>query len=74
MRDFPDRQSIARLRREGVRSVILHLDRVPSSPQSGAARRQIAGLGLTRRRLGSLLVYEIGSPSAFPPGAGSAAG
>jgi hypothetical protein len=63
---FPDRESVDYLRALGVRTVILHLRRVPGSPQAHAASRPIAGLGLTRtRRGGDLIVYEIRSaPSA----------
>jgi hypothetical protein len=64
MDEFPGRASVAELRREGVRSVILHLDRVEGTAQSGAASKPIAGLGLRRSRVGRVLVYEIGSLSA----------
>jgi hypothetical protein len=75
MDGFPDPASVAMLRDEGVRSVILHLNRIEGTPQANAARRPIAGLGLSRRRAGDVLVYELRSPSASspiggPPGSG----
>jgi hypothetical protein len=71
MDGFPDRASVALLREEGVRSVILHLARVEGTPQESAARRPIAGLGLRRRRIGGVLAYELRSPSASSPIAGA---
>jgi hypothetical protein len=70
MDGFPDRASVGLLREEGVRSVILHLARVKGTPQQDAARQPIAGLGVTRRRIGDVLVYELRSPSASSPIAG----
>jgi hypothetical protein len=72
MRAFPDRATVERLRRLGVRSVVLHLDRSPGTPQAGAAARPVAGLGITRERRGAVLVYDIRSPSASSPVIGSA--
>jgi hypothetical protein len=59
MASFPDRTSVDRLRRAGVRSVILDLDLAMGSPQENAAARPIAGLGLDRERHGRAIVYEI---------------
>jgi len=59
---FPDRGSVALLRRTGVRSVILDLSRVADSPQRHAASRSVVGLGLDQERRGDLIIYEIGSP------------
>ena len=65
MRSFPDRKSVAVLRREGIASVILHTDRIIGTPQGLALGRPIAGLGLERRLLdGGVIVYELRSPSA----------
>ena len=61
MRRFPDAATVERLRELGVRSVILHTDRVAGSPQAAAAFAPVAGLGLTLERRGPLLVYELGS-------------
>ncbi len=68
MDDFPDRASVARLRRVGVRSVVLDLDLVADSPQEHAASRPIAGLGIDRQRRGEVIVYEIDpvEPRATP--------
>jgi hypothetical protein len=71
MDNFPDAASVELLRERGVRSVILHLARVKGTAQEDAAARPITGLGITRRRIGDLLVYELGSSSASaPPTAG----
>jgi hypothetical protein len=59
MDNFPDRKSVSILRRVGVRSVILDLDLVPESPQQGAAKQSIAGLGIKRERRGRAVIYEI---------------
>ncbi len=64
---FPDRRTVATLRRRGVRSVVLHLARAPGTPQSDAASAEIAGLGLSRRRIGEVVVYGVGSESASSP-------
>jgi hypothetical protein len=77
MSGFPDRASIEKLRYYGIRTVVLHL-RMPKLPGivgyalaeppdvPAAAARPIAGLGVTRRRVGSLVIYEIGpGPAAL---------
>jgi hypothetical protein len=64
---FPDRLSVQRLRRVGVRTVILDLDLVAGSPQRHAASRSIAGLGVDREHRGEAIVYDIdprGAPGA----------
>jgi hypothetical protein len=72
MRNFPDKASVEKLRYYGIRTVVLHTviyKELP--PQHGlvipeppnpvaAAAKPIAGLGVTRRRAGSIVVYEIG--------------
>lgn len=67
MDTFPDETTVDLLRACGVRSVILHLARVDGTAQQYATERPIEGLGITRRRIGDLLVYEIGSSSATGP-------
>lgn len=76
MAGFPDRASVRKLRRYGIETVVLHT--VPPSglpPEHGlvkpqpsnpalAAIKPIAGLGITRRRVGSLVIYRIGPPPA----------
>jgi hypothetical protein len=71
MTGFPDRRSVAALRRLGVRSVILHTDlaRLGLPPTLGgilprdprrAARRPVGGLGITRRPAsGGVVLYEL---------------
>lgn len=56
---FPDRASAEALRRLGVRSVVLHLDRIEGTPWERAPERPIGGLPLRRREQGELVVYEI---------------
>ena len=69
MSGFPDSASIEKLRYYGIRTVVLHLHmpRLPgivafSHPQppdvAAAAAKPIAGLGITRRRVGSMVIYR----------------
>jgi hypothetical protein len=72
MSGFPDKASIEKLRYYGIRTVVLHtvLPKglppeqgwvFPEPPDPAAnARKPIAGLGVTRRQVGSLFIYEIG--------------
>ncbi len=72
MNGFPDRASVEKLRYYGIRTVVLHtvLPKglppevgyvAPEPPDPGAAAaKPIAGLGITRRRVGSIVIYEIG--------------
>jgi hypothetical protein len=71
MNGFPDRSSVEKLRWYGVRTVVLHtrMPRLPplSSAESSeppdpaaAAAKPIAGLGLSSRRVGELVIYTIG--------------
>ncbi len=71
MHGFPDRASVEKLRFDGIRTVVLHLH-MPRLPgivgyalaeppdAAAAAAKPIAGLGITRRRVGSLVIYSIG--------------
>jgi len=71
MSGFPDRASIEKLRFYGIRTVVLHLT-MPTLPglhgyalaeppnSAAAAAKPVAGLGVTRRQVGSLVIYEIG--------------
>jgi hypothetical protein len=76
MDGFPDRRTVIALDRLGVASVVVHLDRIHGTPQAGIESRSVAGLPISRRRDGALLVYELRSPSASSPviGRASAAG
>jgi hypothetical protein len=77
MSGFPDEASVEKLRYYGVKIVVLHtvmptlpgihLPAIPEPPDlQGAARKPVAGLGIVRRQVGSLVIYEIGpGPSAL---------
>jgi hypothetical protein len=68
---FPDKASVEKLRYYGIRTVVLHLT-MPKLPgivgyakaeppnAAAAAAKPVAGLGITRRKVGSLVIYEIG--------------
>ena len=71
MNGFPDKASVEKLRYYGVKTVVLHtvmptlpgihLPAVPEPPDlQGTARKPVAGLGITRHEVGSLVIYEIG--------------
>ncbi len=72
MNGFPDKASVEKLRFYGIRTVVLHtvLPKglppeqgwvFPEPPDPAAnARKPIAGLGITRRQLGSVVIYELG--------------
>lgn len=69
LQDFPDRPGVEKLRRVGIRTVVLHIDAValpmlhysvPEPPDPlQASLRPITGLPLTRRRMGSEVIYDI---------------
>ncbi|HWX96841.1 MAG TPA: hypothetical protein VNZ01_08300 [Solirubrobacteraceae bacterium] len=79
MDGFPDRASVQKLRYYGIRTVVLHLKmpRLPgivgyahAEPPNAAlaAAKPISGLGMTRRQVGSLVIYQIGpGPKALHP-------
>ncbi|HTW41156.1 MAG TPA: hypothetical protein VMD79_02435 [Solirubrobacteraceae bacterium] len=72
MAGFPDRASVEKLRYYGIKTVVLHTvlpkDLPPEEGQvvpepddpAANARKPIAGLGITRRQVGSVVIYEIG--------------
>jgi hypothetical protein len=77
MSGFPDKASIEKLRYYGIRTVVLHL-KMPKLPGihgyalaeppdvRAAAAKPVAGLGVKRRQVGSLVIYEIGpGPAAL---------
>jgi hypothetical protein len=77
MSGFPDRASVEKLRYYGIKTVVLHL-KMPELPgivgyelaeppnAYAAAAKPVTGLGVKRRRVGSLVIYEIGpGPSAL---------
>ncbi len=76
MNGFPDRASVEKLRYYHIHTVVLHtvlpkglppehgpVIAEPPDP-AAAANKPIAGLGITQRRVGSLVIYEIGSGPA----------
>jgi hypothetical protein len=77
MNGFPDRASVEKLRYYHIRTVVLHLKlpklpgiigyAYPEPPDAAeAAARPIAGLGVTRKRIGSIVIYTIGpGPAAL---------
>ncbi len=70
--NFPDKASVEKLRFYGIKTVVLHLAAIKDLPPThgwvkpeprdpvAAARKPIAGLGVTRRVAGSSVIYEIG--------------
>ena len=72
MSGFPDKASIEKLRYYDIKTVVLHLT-MPKLPGihgyalaeppdvQAAAAKPVAGLGVTRRQVGTLVIYEIGS-------------
>ena len=81
MNGFPDRASVEKLRYYHIKTVVLHTvlpkglppehgHVLPNPPDpAAAAAKPIAGLGITRRRVGSLEIYEIGPGPAALHGA-----
>jgi hypothetical protein len=69
MHDFPDAASVQKLRSLGILTVVLHTDlpplpalhfAIPEPPDPAqAARKSVAGLPLTRARIGSIVVYRL---------------
>jgi hypothetical protein len=72
MSGFPDQASVEKLRYYGIKTVVLHtvlpkglppeqgwVFPEPDDPAANA-RKPIAGLGITRRQVGSVVIYEIG--------------
>ena len=72
MSGFPDRASVEKLRFYGIRTVVLHTKDykglpvshsfvIPEPPNTlAAAAKPVTGLGITRRQVGSIVIYEIG--------------
>jgi hypothetical protein len=58
---FPDAVSVRYLQARGYRSVLLHTDRAPGTPWAEAANRPIDGLGISMRRIGNVVVYDLSS-------------
>ena len=72
MKNFPDQASVEKLRYYGIRTVVLHTVTYKELPPEhgaviaeppdplAAAKKPLAGLGITRRQVGSLVIYQIG--------------
>ena len=56
---FPDRASVGALRRLGLRTVVLHADRLAGTPWEDWRARPVAGLRITRTVRGRLVVYDL---------------
>ena len=59
-RVFPSPRSVQFFRRLGIRTVILHRRLARGTPWRDVAHRSIAGLGITRRDEGDLVMYRLG--------------
>lgn len=59
MESFPDLATVAELRARGYRNVVVHTDLVPGTPWEGVGTRSVAGLGVTVRTQGTLLVFDL---------------
>ncbi len=77
MSGFPDKASVEKLRYYGIKTVVLHL-KMPKLPgivgyalaeppdTAAAAAKPVAGLGITKRQVGDIVIYEIGpGPAAL---------
>ena len=71
MSGFPDKASVEKLRYYGIKTVVLHTvmptlpgikyPEIPEPPDpAAAAAKSVQGLGITRRQVGSIVIYEIG--------------
>jgi hypothetical protein len=58
---FPDAASVQFLRARGYRAVLLHTDRAAGTPWADAANRSLDGLGISSRRIGNVVVFDLGS-------------
>jgi hypothetical protein len=77
MAGFPDKASVEKLRYYEIKTVVLHLKPlqlpgetgyvIPEPPDpAAAAAKPIAGLGITKRQVGDIVIYEIGpGPAAL---------
>ena len=64
-RGFPDGASVAALRAAGVRSVVLHPEQARDTAWAGAADRPVEGLGIGRRVVGGIVLFDL-NPRSRP--------
>jgi hypothetical protein len=57
--NFPDRTSVDAVRAYGIRTVVVHLDLAAATKYADAASRPIEGLGLVRRQIGNLVIFDV---------------
>ena len=57
---FPDPDSVAYLRKLGVRTVVVLRDRVPGTPYERAASTPVDGLGIAREVRGDTVIFDLG--------------
>jgi hypothetical protein len=62
VRSFPDATSVERLRRIGVRTVVLHREFLAGTPWQSAPGRPIEQLPVTREVRGDLVIYRLARP------------
>jgi hypothetical protein len=56
---FPDASSVQLLRGQGFRTVVVHRDRIAGTPWAAAADKPVDGLGISRRDLGVIVVFDL---------------
>jgi hypothetical protein len=56
---FPDAASVQVLRDVGIRTVVVHRDRLPGTPWDGAADRPVDGLGISRDVRGEVVLFDL---------------
>jgi hypothetical protein len=56
---FPDPASVQLLRGQGFRTVVVHRDRIAGTPWAAAADKPVDGLGIGRRDLGVIVVFDL---------------
>lgn len=59
LHSFPDRPSIRFLRTLGYRTVVLHRDLAAGTPWADSADKDVAGLGIRRRVVDQLVVFDL---------------
>jgi hypothetical protein len=56
---FPDRASVAALRADGIKSVIVLPQWLPDTPWAGVPDRSVEGLGITREDIDGAILYRL---------------